>query len=99
MVPAAGVDVMAAPLAGVGPPFAHWMEFHLLIANGTVRFVDTVLDLHDASETSRVVRIFGLKLLEGVLGHLLSPYLRLRDSLSNLTCRQGIIPGGYVNWR
>jgi hypothetical protein len=40
------------------------------------------LDLHDPGEASRVVRVLGLKVLEGVLGHLLSPYLRLRDSLS-----------------
>jgi hypothetical protein len=42
-----GIDVMAASLAGVGPPSGHWMELHPLIANRTMCFVTTVLNFHD----------------------------------------------------
>ena len=67
--PGCRVDVMTASLASVGPPGAHRMEFHPLVANLTMRLVAAVLDFHDPGEACRVVRIFSLKLFEGVFSH------------------------------
>jgi hypothetical protein len=74
---------MAASLAGVSPALAHRMKLHPFIANLTMRFVAAVLDFHYPGETGRIVRIFFLKLLEGVFGHDGNPHhLRLRGSVS-----------------
>ena len=61
--PGAGVDVMAAPLAGVSPALAHWMKLHPFVANRAMRFVAAVLNFHDALEASGVIGILSLKLL------------------------------------
>jgi len=67
--PGCGIDVMAAPLAGVSPPRGHRMKLHPLVADLTMRLVPAVLDFHDPCETGRVIGIFGLELLESVFGH------------------------------
>jgi hypothetical protein len=41
------VDVMAAPLARVSPPFGHRVKLHPFIANRAIRFLAAVLNLHD----------------------------------------------------
>jgi hypothetical protein len=65
----ARVDVMAALLTRVSPPLAHRMKLGPLVASWAIRLVAPVLDFHDASETGRVIRKIGLKLLESILGH------------------------------
>jgi hypothetical protein len=67
--PGAGVDVVAALLAGVGPPLGHRVKSGPHVANLTMRFLTAVLDFHDPGEAGRVIRILGLKLLESVFGH------------------------------
>lgn len=71
--PGCRVDVMTAPLAGVGPPLGHLVELHPFGTNRAIGFLAAVLDLHDPAQAGRVIRVFGLELLEGVLGHGLSP--------------------------
>jgi hypothetical protein len=63
------VDVMAAVLTGIGAPLAHGMESSRLLAAGAADRGAAVVDFHELGEAGGVVRVFGLKLLESVLGH------------------------------
>jgi hypothetical protein len=57
-------------LAGKGPPLGHGVEFGPLHpATRTGDFGPAVVDFHELAKAGRVIRVFGLELLEGVLGH------------------------------
>ena len=82
--PGARVDVMSTFLTGESLASIHRVKLGFLDATaGAGDFGAAVVHLHQLSQASRVVRILGLKLFEGVLGHGRCPYLRLRTTLPN----------------
>ena len=60
------INVMAAPLADVGPAFGEGMEFRISPATGAGDFGPAVVHLHQLAEAGRVIRVNSLKLLESV---------------------------------
>jgi hypothetical protein len=67
--PSARIDMMTACLAGVGPPLVHGVKLPTFLANRAIGSRAPILDFHELGQASGIVRVFGLKLLEGVFGH------------------------------
>src|SRR6516165_7570673 len=65
----AWIDVMAAFLARIGAPFGHLVVKGAAITDGAMVSPPAVLDLHYFGQAGRVIRVYGLKLLEGVFRH------------------------------
>lgn len=65
----AWVNVVAAFLAGERAPVGHRVEMGMDAAAGAVDLRPAVLHVHDLAKARRVIRVFGLEILERVLAH------------------------------